>query len=112
MKERIFKIRKTFRSKKGETIMECIASLLILAILMVAVTTIIQASLRMTETSTVRAMERQAIANNMIMDVSAGGGIPITFTTTAGSAPEAAEGINASHLVTVHNEDGIIAFTP
>jgi competence protein ComGC len=104
MKERFYKMREKLRSSKGETIMECIASLLILAILMVAVTTIIQASLKMTETSTVRAAAQQVTMSDIMLgDYSNPGSI--TFSN-------AAAGINVTHDVFFYNQDGTIAFTP
>ena len=112
MKERFGKIIKRLRSNKGETIMECIASLLVLAILMVAVTTMIQASMRMTGIATQTAAARQTTAGAIMLGTHpASGGGTITFSSDT-SPVQAANGIGAEHPVTIYTEDNISSFIP
>ena len=51
MKSLMFKIKKRLRSNRGETLVEAIISILLLAILMTTVTLMIQTSLRLTANS-------------------------------------------------------------
>ena len=105
MKELFGKMIKKIRSNKGETLMECIASVLILMFVMAIIGTMIQSSLLMTETLTKRAFEEQTIVNDIILGASTGSGT-ITFNTTAA-------GITATfHPVAIYDQDGIIAFRP
>jgi len=106
MKKRILKIKRILRSNAGETIMESIASLLVLAILLMAVTMMIQTSLRMTAASNVSATESQAgTVNSAILGIFSGKGKDIVFSAPGGE-------ISAAHTVNFTNDDGIIAFIP
>jgi len=102
---------KIFRSKRGESIMEALVSLLILGILMTTITSVIRFSMVMTGTSIRNAVESQDVINDLMLerlaeyDTSTG---MIIFTTVDNDSFD----IDASHSVTLYSEDNIIAFYP
>ena len=110
MKSLVRKIGRILRSHNGESLMEGIASVLVLTVLIAAVTTIILVSLKITESSIARAEKMQDDVNNpaILANYSAAGETTITFYD---AAPES--GISATHGVLINEAaDGLIAFTP
>ena len=68
MRELICRIKKALDSKRGESIMEAVVSLLILGLLMTTIVTIIRFSLVMTGNSIINAGKTQEEINNLIRD--------------------------------------------
>ena len=125
MKKWLRTIKKTIRSSRGEMIIETVVSLLILAILLGAVTGMIQTSLRLTGEWTREAtLAQQETFNPTVMELYDDDAIEISFTAApilgAGGVvvvpvPPAAAGlVDAAHDVIPrwNEEDGIFAFTP
>ena len=108
----IRRAKKIFRSKKGETLMESIVSMLVLSVLLAAITMMILTALKFTNTLTQRAttMQEEKINPAVLLSKTTGSG-EITFTA-ASDAPDAATDISAKHNVRVYDDDGIIAFAP
>jgi len=110
MKKWVLKTKNILRSKRGETLMESIVSLLILTILLTAVGMMIQTALNMTLISTQNAREMQHdIANPTIRALYATGSTDDTEIIF--SSPEIGAGFTASHEVVIF-DGGIIAFSP
>ena len=108
MRSLIDKTKKALRSKRGETLVEAIASMLILAILLTSVAAMIQTALRMSGEAVRDAAENQEAINNIILghfDPANTRGAEINFT---------APGIVASHEIEIYVDTtaGIIAFIP
>ncbi len=103
MKKLIHEIERKIRSKKGETLIESLVSILILTLLSLAVAVAVQSALNITGDSLKRAQETQDKVNAVIHAASGTAGT-ITF--------EDSNGITAHHTVTIYNTDGITAFYP
>ena len=107
MKESLQRIKKNITDSKGETLMESIISLLILSVLLVAVATMIQAALGLTNSLTQRANSTQEDTINPVILTDYSNSITnsIIFFAEDGS-------ISAAHDVLVFNEDGLVGFSP
>jgi uncharacterized protein (UPF0333 family) len=107
MKILIQKIKKILHSNKGETLIESIASLLVLTVLIAAISTMINFSLRITSDATRNARAMQDTVNEVIWE-EPGDSLEITFTfiDSGGIA------ISASHDVEFNEHGGIRAFYP
>ena len=107
------KIVRLLRSPKGETVTESIVSLMIFALLMLAVATMVAVSLRMTDGATVSADARQGEANTLIL----GGGIidagEFTLTEINAAGQPVADGLALTVEVEVarSEEETYTAFT-
>lgn len=105
MKRLTFKLKTVLLNNKGESLMESVASLLIFSILMMAVATMITASLRITSASTKDASERQDAVNKGIME-------DYDTTPTNDTLTFEGTGINVTIPVEISDEDGYVAFIP
>lgn len=97
------KIKKRIRSKKGETLIESLASVLVLTVLSLGVAASIQVALKITGDSLEKAEITQGEVNSVVSGASGEPGSTITFTGAE---------ITASHKVSLYNDGGIIAFYP
>ena len=110
----ISKIKKILRSKSGETIMEAIASMLILTILLTTIASMIRFSLNLTSITSEKAdMEQEEVMNYLLLDDFGGVSNPTAVITTAVITLKA-DGISAvNHTVDFYtDENGTIAFIP
>ena len=112
MKSLILRIKKVLRTNKGETLMEAIVSILLLAILLTTITAMIRSSLNMTANIM---QEAQRVQEELInpaflatIDPANLDADEVSFTFTASSIV-----MTASHDVLVFdNTDNISAFYP
>ena len=102
--------------------MEAIVSIIILALLMTAITTMIMTSRRMTANSMIEARELQEETLNPVLIANYGTGVPVTITLT-GALPKpltiatgsSLDLVTSSHTIYIYdNADNpdIIAFRP
>ena len=111
------RLKKTFLSRKGESVMEAVVSLLILGLLMTTVLSIIRFSLVMTGDSLNRARENQNEINNLIR-----GNYPVsttaalTFSSVGGAAVTPDGIISATHDIVINiqgaDAQNVVAFIP
>ena len=101
-------IKKTLRSKRGESLMEAIVSLLILGILMTTIVSVIRFSMTMTGTSIRDATITQSDMNSLRLEDLGENLSPVLLTITADGYIQ----IDASHDVELHVENNIVAFYP
>jgi hypothetical protein len=113
MKTLINKIIKALRSSNGETVMEAVASLLILTILLTSIVYMIRFSLVLTGDTIVTASVAQEEINDIIRDdYGVGGGVTaqIIFDSECGLI------YNAHHQIVIYSPVGdglnVIAFRP
>jgi Tfp pilus assembly protein PilX len=87
------KIAALLKSRRGESLMESIVSIMVFTILVAAVTTIISVSLRITSTATREATDMQNAANAALQGIDDTGrspverAIPIIFTVDGTALP-------------------------
>lgn len=103
------KLKNILTGKRGESLMESIASILILNILMLAVTVMIKTSLRITEQSTTSASSIQEQANSIIFEE-----YPPSADTPTLELRDSGSGYNIDvDIEVIYHDDGTFqAFTP
>jgi len=114
MKKQIHKIKRILCSNKGETIMESIASLLILSILLMAVTMMIQTAQQLTAMSTTTATDVQenTINSAILGDYDGEKNLIITLENAESSVGAYEVNMTASHAVIFTDDSGVVAFAP
>jgi hypothetical protein len=107
MKTWVSKIRGILRSDRGESIMEAVASMLILAILLATITSMIQTSLKWTGIYLQESRAMQDIINPVRLGV-----YGVYSETVEISFKADVTKVEASHNVDFYDNNGIIAFSP
>jgi len=102
------KIKKAIRSKRGESLMEAIVSLLILGILMTTIVSVIRFSMVMTGNSIREATTTQNDMNDIRLENLGASSSLVLLTFTANGYNL----IEASHDINFHAENNIVAFYP
>jgi len=102
-------------NNKGESLVESLVSLFVLSLLVLAIVSIIQVSLRLSHRAVNSAEDMQQAFNPLLGDVFAGADerdivfeFPINFTDTAGTVVT----VSVTHTVRFENTQGILAFSP
>ena len=101
-------IKKTIQSRKGESLMEAIVSLLILSILMTTIVSVIRFSMVMTGISIREATLTQNDMNNLRLEDLGASLSPVRLTFTSEDYSQ----IEAFHNIEFHAENNIVAFYP
>lgn len=104
MRNLTHKTTKKLRSKRGETLVETLISVVIFALFSLGIATTVQVSLRITADAT-EAEDTRIEKINSVVTTSDGDSAVITFF-----APSM--GINATHSISLYSQDGVIAFDP
>lgn len=103
-------VKRILKSESGETIMEAVVSLLVFALLMLAVGTMIATSMRLTGNSNQRYRQLQASVKQIVEEDAAIYTINDKITFTVGVGTPAAKDYVQEIIATA--EDNIVGFAP
>jgi len=107
----IAKIKKSLRSKRGESIVEAIVSFVILGMLLTTVFGIIRFSLVMSGDSISDANADQAHVNELVLEDDSRWSAAVTAEIVFRSVDPALD-IEAVHDIQLYDQDGMLAFIP
>jgi len=106
MTGKFVRIKKILLSKRGETIMEALVSMLILGILLTTIVSVIRFSMALTGNAVNDAAASQEIINDLIHEnYPSGNTVELSFQSTTFD-------IDVRHNVVLYSTDDVTAFSP
>jgi Tfp pilus assembly protein PilV len=106
-------IKQKTRTSKGESLIETIASLLLLTIIFASITSMVQVSIKYSDTATQRARENQEAVNPVVLqERDDDDDVATTRIFFVYDDPDGLFHINVSYTVDYFSDSGFVSFTP